>query len=76
MSNPFYYINVDIDCGKTKHYPMIEIDDVDFPNENKKMSKIKEKISKNIEKDYDYISELNKFVLTQKKFNQYFFDMK
>lgn len=76
MSNPFYYINVDIDCGKSKPKNMMSIDDVLFPNENKKMNKIKNYISKNVDKQYETLSELDKFVLVQKKFNQSFYDIK
>ena len=76
MSNPFYYINVDIDCGKTKPNNIINIDDVLFPNENKKMDKIKKYISKNVDKEYESLSNLDKFVLVQKKFNQTFYDLK
>lgn len=76
MSNPFYYINVDIDCGKTKPNNIINIDDVLFPNENKKMDKIKKYISKNVDKEYESLSNLDKFVLVQKKFNQSFYDLK
>lgn len=76
MSNPFYYINTN--CKEEKNIDNLTSKDVfySFTNENKKMIKIKEQISKNVDKKYKSLSELDKFVLTQKKFNQTFYDIK
>jgi len=81
MSNPFYYINTK--CGEEykeyKEYKEnIDTKDVfySFVNENKKMIKIKEQISKNVNNKYKSLSDLDKFVITQKKFNQTFYNIK
>ena len=79
MSNPFYYIKTN--CKEEKdirNIGNIDVKDVfyNFVNENKKMLKIKEQISKNVDKKYKSLSELDKFVLAQKKFNQSFYDIK
>ena len=50
--------------------------DPNFITENNKMIRIKEQISKNVDKKYKSLSDLDRFVLTQKKFNQTFYDIK
>ena len=76
MSNPFYYINTK--CEEVENIDNITPKDVfyNFIIENNKMIRIKEQISKNVDKQYKSLSDLDRFVLTQKKFNQTFYDIK
>ena len=76
MSNPFYHINTK--CEEVENIDNLTPKDVfyNFITENNKMIRIKEQISKNVDKKYKSLSDLDRFVLTQKKFNQTFYDIK
>ena len=77
MPNPFYYINVDVTCDQDKKKNFIQIDYIfdKFPTENSIMFEAKKAIMKNIEYEYSDLTQLEKTIMTQKTFNDYFYDM-
>lgn len=75
MSNPFYYINTNINCDdKEIEQENVSIEDVFYSKiieENSKMKNIKEMIHKKMNR-----SDFKSFIESQKLFNEYFYNMK
>ena len=75
MSNPFYYINTNINCNEDDvKQEKISIEDVfnsKIIEENSKMKDIKESIHNNMNK-----TDFKSYIEAQKLFNEYFYNMK